>query len=104
MGDIAQSDIIGGAMMELRAFSSGDVYFVACRAGRIREGSAADIASLPDHYMANIEEVPAEYRAISGGDNLRAVTDYVAGMTDRFAKEAFKDIFIPHSLGANELI
>lgn len=103
MGDIAQSDIIGGAMMELRAFLFGSVY--SSPAVRAESEKAVRLISLLfDHYMANIEEVPAEYRTISGGDNLRAVIDYVAGMTDRFAKEAFKDIFIPHSLGANELI
>ena len=42
--------------------------------------------------------MPEEYRAIAEGDDLRAVTDYVAGMTDRFAKNLFQQLFIPHSV------
>ena len=53
------------------------------------------IADLFDYYAAHIDEVPADYRAISDGDDLRAVTDYIAGMTDRYATHQFNRIFIP---------
>ena len=43
-------------------------------------------------------DVPQEYRAISDGDDARAVTDYIAGMTDRYAKSQFQNLFVPHSL------
>ncbi len=102
-GDIVQGETIGSAMAQLRAFLFGNVY--TAPAVRSESEKAVRLISLLfDYYMQNIEAVPAEYRMISGGDDLRAVTDYVAGMTDRFAKEAFKTIFIPHSLGANELV
>ena len=39
--------------------------------------------------------MPEEYRAISGGDDLQAVTDYIAGMTDRFATATFNRLFVP---------
>ena len=56
------------------------------------------IADLFDYYAAHIEEVPADYRAISEGDDLRAVTDYIAGMTDRYATSTYQRLFIPHAL------
>ena len=48
--------------------------------------------------MEHPAEVPAEYRAISGGDDVRAATDFIAGMTDRYAKATFQDIFVPNSI------
>ena len=44
------------------------------------------------------DEVPEDYRAISEGDDLRAVTDYIAGMTDRYATATYQRLFIPHAL------
>ena len=41
---------------------------------------------------------PQEYRAISDGDDARAVSDYIAGMTDRSPKSQFQNLFVPHSL------
>ena len=35
--------------------------------------------------------------SLSGGDPLRAVTDHVSGMTDRYAQNFFKEMFIPRS-------
>ena len=50
------------------------------------------------YYVDHIGEVPEEYRIISEGDDLRAVTDYIAGMTDRYAKSQFRRLFEPNSL------
>ena len=36
-----------------------------------------------------------DYRAISEGDDLRAVTDCIAGMTDRYATATYQRLFIP---------
>ena len=47
------------------------------------------------YYVDNIDEVPEEYRAIAEGDRLQAVTDYIAGMTDRYATATFKRLFVP---------
>ena len=56
------------------------------------------LADLFDYYAAHIDEVPEDYRAISEGDDLRAVTDYIAGMTDRYATATYQRLFIPHAL------
>ena len=33
--------------------------------------------------------------AVAEGDVVRAVTDYIAGMTDRYATRVYQDLFIP---------
>lgn len=49
-----------------------------------------------DYYMAHPERLPADYAEIAHADGLeRAVCDYVAGMTDGYAMEAYSEIFIP---------
>ena len=47
-------------------------------------------------YMKHEKELPPEYKSIIETEGLgRAVCDYVACMTDRYALERFKDIYIP---------
>ena len=51
-----------------------------------------------EYYMAHPDKLPDEYADIAHEDGLdRAVCDYVAGMTDGYAMEAYSDIFIPAS-------
>ena len=90
------SEPIWEAMMELRGFLFERVY---TSEPVMREVDKAEhlIEDLFDYFVRHYDQVPREYRDISGGDPLQAVTDYVAGMTDRFAKNYFMDIFIPHS-------
>ncbi|MEP7283142.1 MAG: deoxyguanosinetriphosphate triphosphohydrolase [Rubrivivax sp.] len=45
----------------------------------------AVVGELFDAYLAAPSELPAEHVAGAGGDLPRAVADYIAGMTDRFA-------------------
>lgn len=92
--DIRMSAGVWDAMMELRAFLFERVY--TCDAVMAEVAKATHlIGDLFDHYVAHVDEVPEEYRAISGGDDLRAVTDYIAGMTDRYAKNLYQRLFIP---------
>jgi dGTPase len=51
---------------------------------------------LYDYYTSHIEALPQVYLSAAykfGADT--AVCDYIAGMTDGFAVEAFKELFIP---------
>jgi dGTPase len=51
------------------------------------------LTTLIDHYLANPEEMPP---APPGEDDpLQRVTDYVAGMTDRFCIATFRRIALP---------
>ena len=95
--DIRMSDSVWDAMMELRAFLFARVYTAPVVMAEVDKATRL-VGALFDYYVAHTEEVPEEYRAIAEGDDLRAVTDYVAGMTDRFAKNLFKQLFIPHSV------
>ena len=95
--DIRMSDSVWDAMMELRAFLFARVYTAPVVMAEVDKATRL-VGALFDYYVAHTEEVPEEYRAIAEGDDLRAVTDYVAGMTDRFAKNLFQQLFIPHTV------
>lgn len=83
-GGIAMSPEVWDAMMELRAFLFENVYTAPSVMAEVEKAKHL-LADLFDYYAAHIDEVPEDYRAISEGDDLRAVTDYIAGMTDRYA-------------------
>ncbi len=97
VGDIRMSDGVWDAMMELRTFLFNKVYRSEVVLAEVDKAQRL-IDALFSYYVDNIDEVPSEYRAISNSDNLRAVTDYVAGMTDRYAKSQFQRIFMPKSV------
>ena len=70
-GDIVQSDEIGGAMVELRAFMFDRVY-LGPHAAAEHARAATTIRRIFDHLLER-------------GDSPEEATDYLAGMTDRFA-------------------
>lgn len=94
--DIQMSNSVWDAMMELRTFLFDQVYTSEPVMREVYKAKHL-IEDLFDYFVRHPEQIPQEYHAISEGDILRAATDYVAGMTDRFAKNFFKDMFIPHS-------
>jgi dGTPase len=70
-GEIVQSEEVGGALLSLRAFMFERVYLgPATRAGQ---------AQAQDTIRAIFEA------RFAGGDDPREITDFIAGMTDRFA-------------------
>ena len=95
-GDIAMSEPTWDAMMELRSFLFEHVYTSEPVMHEVRKAKHL-VNDIFDYFIRHYDQVPEELRAISGGDELRAVSDYVAGMTDRYAQNFFKDMFIPHS-------
>lgn len=99
--DIRMSSPVWDAMMELRAFLFERVYLCPQVLAEVDKATHL-IGDLFDYYVAHIGQVPDEYRAISEGDDLRAVTDYIAGMTDRYAKSLYQRLFIPHSIVSGE--
>lgn len=94
--DIVMSDRMWDAMSELRSFLFERVYLAPIVMAEVRKATHL-VGDLFDYYVERIDEVPQEYRAVSDGDDLRAVTDYVAGMTDRFAKNLYQELFVPQS-------
>jgi dGTPase len=90
-GDVAQSEEVGGAMLRLRKFMFERVYLGA-EARSEHERVHRTLRGLFDHYSAHPEEVPD---AVGGGDEVQRITDYIAGMTDRFCIAAFKRLALP---------
>jgi dGTPase len=90
-GDIVQGETIGGAMTELRDFMFGRVYMGP---EATREHAKIDLVvhTLFDHYCAHPEEIPD---SIPSADLARRVTDYLAGMTDRFCIRVFEQLTVP---------
>jgi dGTPase len=90
-GDIAQGEKIGGAMLSLRKFMFERVYLGA-EARSEHERIERTLRGLFDHYSEHPEEVPDQ---ATGADEVQRITDYIAGMTDRFCIAAFKRLALP---------
>jgi dGTPase len=72
-GDIAQSDEVGTAMLALRTFMFDRVYLGP--------------HTRAEHARAS-EAIERIFRSLADrGDSPEAITEYIAGMTDRFALE-----------------
>lgn len=95
--EIAMSDPVWKAMMELRSFLFDRVYSAPVVFHEVTKATHL-IEDLFAYYLENPAEIPEEYRIISEGSDLQAVTDFIAGMTDRFAKNLYEDLFIPRSI------
>lgn len=58
------------------------------------------IEMLYNYFKSNNEKLPEDIKCIANKEGIdRAVCDYIAGMTDHFAVNMFKSIFIPISWG-----
>jgi dGTPase len=85
-------------MAELRAFLFDTVYARALeRAGDERVEQL--LTQLMEYFLEHPEALPTPPRA-GGADGdrielVRAVTDHVAGMTDRYAQRLYTDLFMP---------
>jgi dGTPase len=83
------------AMANLRDFMFEKVYRNPVAKGE--EGKAKDIVKrLYEYYLSHPEAMSDEYRRIAEREGTaRAVVDYIAGMTDKYAIYKFSEIFIP---------
>lgn len=97
VGDIRMSDKTWAAMDELRTFLFESVYRSEEVMREVRKAYHL-VQDLFGYYLKHIDKVPQEYRAISSGNDVIAVRDYVAGMTDRYARSIFEELFIPHAI------
>jgi dGTPase len=94
-GDIAQGDDAGAAMDALRTFMFDHVYMG--EAAR-REHAKIDtvISTLFAHYADAPDRLPDSGTGGDGaGDVAQRVTDYLAGMTDRYCIRAFEALTVP---------
>lgn len=91
---ITMSDPVMGAMLELRSFLFANVYLSP--SAKAEEPKAYGVVrALFEHYLAHPEDLPPDERPADGASLAQAVTDYVSGMTDRFAIRTFQELMIP---------
>jgi dGTPase len=97
-GDIVQGDEAGEAMDALRTFMFDRVYL-----GEVarREHAKIDqvIRTLVEHY-AGLPDGPPDGGGAPGADLPQRITDYVAGMTDRYCIRAFEALAVPDGFAA----
>ena len=94
-GDIVQGDQIGGAMDALRTFMFDHVYL-----GPIarREHAKIDrvVRTLFEYYVAEPDRIP-DGGGAPDADLAQRVTDWLAGMTDRYCIRAFEALSVPEA-------
>ena len=57
------------------------------------------IAELYEYYLTHVDRMSNFYVQLAYQEGReRAVTDYIAGMTDRYATATYQRLFIPHAL------
>lgn len=89
---------VGQATNLLRSFLFERVYIGS--EAKTEEAKARHlIESLYFYFLDHPESLPDEYTKAAHGRTERAVCDYIAGMTDRFAKAEFLRCFFPRSFG-----
>jgi dGTPase len=91
-GDIVQGEEVGGAMLRLRKFMFDRVYLGEAARGE-QERVRRALLGLFDHYMEHPEETPEA--AAAGAGDCQRVTDYLAGMTDRYCIARFTELTVP---------
>ena len=89
--DIVQGEEVGGAMLRLRKFMFDRVY-LGPAARHEQERVQRTLRGLFDHYMEHPEETP---EGEPGADDTQRVTDYLAGMTDRYCIARFTELTVP---------
>jgi dGTPase len=99
---IGMSPEILAATNKLRDFMYREVYLNK-RAKADDEKVRFIVETLYAHFLKHPEQIPADLRRINEARQEpveRLVVDYIAGMTDRYALEVFKRLFIPRTWGA----
>jgi dGTPase len=92
-GDIVQGEAAGAAMSALRDFMFDRVYLgPAARREHAKIGRV--VRALFDHYCEDPSQIPP---LDAGADLSMRVTDYLAGMTDRFCIRQFEALTVPRA-------
>lgn len=95
--DIKSGEEVQAAADGLRKFLFERVYQDSWRSPEEQKCDHV-LSCLFQHYMDNPAQMPLEFVAISYQEGtMRAVCDYIASMTDRFALRSFQKLFVPDS-------
>ncbi len=83
------------AMMEMRAFLTEHVYRNS-PAKREQKKAEDMLVHLFEHYVEHPEEMPTFYYENTATQGVeRMVCDYISGMSDRYAIESYRRLFVP---------
>ena len=95
--DIAMAEDVEKAHNELRRFMFESLYTNPVAKGE--EGKAEDLVKfLFEYFCKNAGKMPDLYKNVAESEsNERAVCDYIAGMSDVYATDLFKSLFLPKS-------
>lgn len=93
--EIRLSPDVEEAMLALKEFMFDSVYTNPLAKGE--ESKAQDmLRMLFGYYQKNPDQLPEDFQSIRAEEGIdRSVCDYIAGMTDPFAVEQFKKLYIP---------
>jgi dGTPase len=93
---IRMSSAVWDAMMALRGYLFENVYLNP--SAKIEEPKAFSVVErLFMHFLQHPESLPAEYAPVASSELVQDVTDYIAGMTDRYATRLYERLFVPTS-------
>jgi dGTPase len=95
-GDIVQGEEAGAAMTALRDFMFEHVYLGAT-ARREHAKIATVVRTLFEHYVESPELLGS---GAPDADLPQRVTDYLAGMTDRYCIRAFEELTVPEAFAS----
>ena len=95
--DVSMTSEVQEATDELRSFLFTYVYHDSWRK-KEEERCHYILSALFTHYEEHPEQLPKEYLEISFTEGTqRAVCDFIACMTDRYATDCFTELFLPRS-------
>jgi dGTPase len=95
---VDMNETVRGALNRLKDFLAERVYLSPAARAQAGRGQRM-LRLLFEHFAARPEAVPAEVRAAAADEPpARAVCDYLAGMTDRYAIRTFEDVFVVQGL------
>ncbi len=92
---LAFSPALSAAKRELERFLRAEFYRHH-RVVTMSEKSKRFVRQLFDAYVSNADQLPPQFRARAAEEGLhRAVADYIAGMTDRYAQDEVRRLYHP---------
>ena len=95
LDDIRMTPEIGEATEGLRNFLFERVYYNP-KAKREENKARMLLEHLYDYFTRNPEKMPEFYYRNTANESVgRCVCDYISGMTDRYAIDLFKELFVP---------
>ena len=93
--EIKMTPEVGQATDELRNFLFENVYH-NYKAKKDEPKARVMLCALFDYFVKNPEQMPELYYRNTKDESVeRCVCDYISGMTDRYAIDIYKDLFIP---------